>query len=88
MFDRGGAIVGANIDNYLLENTRIVHQAPDERNYHIFYQFVKGVSSTQREKYKLFPSPNDVRRGFFPLFLRMVLYSFYFVFSVPLFVEW
>jgi myosin heavy subunit len=60
MFDRGGAIVGANIDNYLLENTRIVHQAPDERNYHIFYQFVKGVNAAQREIYRLHPSPADV----------------------------
>ena len=26
MFDAGGAIAGANINNYLLENTRIVYQ--------------------------------------------------------------
>lgn len=61
MFDRGGGIIGANIDNYLLENTRIVHQAPEERNYHIFYQFIKGCTAAQREQYKLMSSPNDVR---------------------------
>jgi myosin heavy subunit len=40
----GGGIVGASINNYLLEKTRIVHQTEGERNYHIFYQLFSGAS--------------------------------------------
>ena len=39
-FDRAGTIVGANLATYLLEKSRIVRQAEDERNYHIFYQVI------------------------------------------------
>ncbi|KAK6205451.1 P-loop containing nucleoside triphosphate hydrolase protein [Scheffersomyces amazonensis] len=41
-FSSKGEINGANIDYYLLEKSRVVHQNKDERNYHIFYQFLKG----------------------------------------------
>jgi len=42
-FSRGGRIVGARIVNYLLEKTRVVQQAPTERNYHIFYQITSNA---------------------------------------------
>lgn len=42
-FSGYGSICGATIDYYLLEKSRVVTQAEQERNYHIFYQFLKGA---------------------------------------------
>uniref|UniRef100_A0A8C1NEV8 Myosin, heavy chain 14, non-muscle n=1 Tax=Cyprinus carpio TaxID=7962 RepID=A0A8C1NEV8_CYPCA len=43
-FDVAGYIVGANIETYLLEKSRAIRQAKDERTFHIFYQLLSGVS--------------------------------------------
>ena len=42
-FDTSGFIAGANIDTYLLKNSRAVRQAREERSFHIFYQLLKGA---------------------------------------------
>lgn len=42
-FTRNGQLVGANIETYLLEKVRLVHQNAGERNYHIFYELLSGA---------------------------------------------
>ena len=33
---------GARVTDYLLERSRIVSHAPEERNYHVFYEMLQG----------------------------------------------
>ncbi|XP_068247179.1 unconventional myosin-Va isoform X6 [Palaemon carinicauda] len=49
-FTRNYSIMGANMRTYLLEKSRVVFQAPDERNYHIFYQLC-AVASEEKLKH-------------------------------------
>ncbi|XP_044537539.1 unconventional myosin-Vb [Gracilinanus agilis] len=43
-FDKRYHIIGANMRTYLLEKSRVVFQADEERNYHIFYQLCAAAS--------------------------------------------
>ncbi|CAI5762855.1 unconventional myosin-X-like isoform X1 [Podarcis lilfordi] len=48
-FSQHGHIQGGRVTDYLLEKNRVVHQNPEERNYHIFYALLAGVSEEHRE---------------------------------------
>lgn len=52
-FTRSGQIAGAFIDWYLLEKSRVVNQSGNERNYHVFYQLLRGANKQMKEIYLL-----------------------------------
>uniref|UniRef100_A0A2K5J7E8 Myosin motor domain-containing protein n=1 Tax=Colobus angolensis palliatus TaxID=336983 RepID=A0A2K5J7E8_COLAP len=49
-FDVTGYIVGANIETYLLEKSRAIRQARDERTFHIFYYMIAGAKEKMKSK--------------------------------------
>ena len=48
-----GKLSGASIETYLLEKVRLIHPGKNERNYHIFYQFLEAASDSERQQYLL-----------------------------------
>uniref|UniRef100_A0A8C7J8Y0 Myosin-9 n=1 Tax=Oncorhynchus kisutch TaxID=8019 RepID=A0A8C7J8Y0_ONCKI len=48
-FDVNGYIVGANIETYLLEKSRAIRQAKDERAFHVFYYMLTGAGDKMPE---------------------------------------
>ncbi|KAK3533587.1 hypothetical protein QTP70_023418, partial [Hemibagrus guttatus] len=52
-FGSKGDIIGANMRTYLLEKSRVVFQAPEERNYHIFYQLCASRDLPELKPLKL-----------------------------------
>ncbi|XP_056362348.1 unconventional myosin-XIX [Oenanthe melanoleuca] len=51
--DRFHHLTGASIQTFLLEKTRVTYQAPNERNFHIFYQITKGATAEERLEWNL-----------------------------------
>ncbi|XP_059362164.1 unconventional myosin-Va-like isoform X4 [Carassius carassius] len=52
-FDKKYRIIGANMRTYLLEKSRVVFQADEERNYHIFYQLCASAQLPEFKALKL-----------------------------------
>jgi myosin heavy subunit len=52
-FTRSGKLSGASIDTYLLEKVRLIHPGAGERNYHVFYQFLKAATPQERHDFFL-----------------------------------
>uniref|UniRef100_A0AAQ5YGG6 Myosin motor domain-containing protein n=1 Tax=Amphiprion ocellaris TaxID=80972 RepID=A0AAQ5YGG6_AMPOC len=46
-------LVGASVQTYLLEKTRVTCQPANERNFHIFYQMMKGATDQQRKEWMM-----------------------------------
>ncbi|XP_075998938.1 myosin-9-like isoform X1 [Genypterus blacodes] len=49
-FDVNGYIVGANIETYLLEKSRAIRQAKEERTFHVFYYLLTGAGDKLRSE--------------------------------------
>ena len=52
-FNHSGVIEGARIEQFLLEKSRVCRQAPEERNYHIFYCMLMGMNLEQKKMLNL-----------------------------------
>eukprot|EP01064_Diplonema_japonicum_P021095 TRINITY_DN3064_c0_g1_i1.p1 TRINITY_DN3064_c0_g1~~TRINITY_DN3064_c0_g1_i1.p1 ORF type:complete len:1943 (+),score=580.53 TRINITY_DN3064_c0_g1_i1:61-5889(+) len=52
-FNKEGTLVGTFTKHYLLEKSRIITHAEDERSFHTYYQLMAGASDAERERYHL-----------------------------------
>ncbi|XP_033103170.1 myosin-IIIb-like [Anneissia japonica] len=59
-FSEDGQIVGAKIDQYLLEKSRVIQQSNGEKNFHIFYYMFAGL--TEQQLVGFFLSPPEEHR--------------------------
>ena len=62
LFDRKGCLLSASIQTYLLEKVRLISQSPGERNYHIFYELLVGLTHRESRQLRLSSrGPKDFR---------------------------
>ncbi|KAI5294749.1 hypothetical protein KEM52_003293 [Ascosphaera acerosa] len=50
---RHGQVCGAHINWYLFEKSRVVRLNADERNYHVFYQMLRGADAQLKQRLRL-----------------------------------
>lgn len=48
--NKKGHLMGATVDCYLLEKSRVTHHGPGERSFHVFYQLIRGAPSPLKSK--------------------------------------
>eukprot|EP01091_Cochliopodium_minus_P000432 TRINITY_DN1040_c0_g1_i1.p1 TRINITY_DN1040_c0_g1~~TRINITY_DN1040_c0_g1_i1.p1 ORF type:complete len:1025 (+),score=324.78 TRINITY_DN1040_c0_g1_i1:24-3077(+) len=60
-FDYSGIPVGGKVTNYLLEKSRVVQRAIGERSFHIFYQMLTGLTSSELQNYHLESDPKKYK---------------------------
>uniref|UniRef100_A0A0L8GZY1 Myosin motor domain-containing protein n=1 Tax=Octopus bimaculoides TaxID=37653 RepID=A0A0L8GZY1_OCTBM len=59
-FTQEGNLIGAQIQDFLLEKTRVIQQSCREKNFHIFYYMFAGMTNNELSDYFL-KSPEDFR---------------------------
>lgn len=52
-FKQTGSLIGASIKTYLLEKLRLVYQGIGERNFHVFYELLSGMTDLEKEEISL-----------------------------------
>ncbi|XP_026979308.1 unconventional myosin-IXa isoform X7 [Sagmatias obliquidens] len=52
-YQETGTVLGAYVEKYLLEKSRLVYQEHNERNYHVFYYLLAGASEEERLAFHL-----------------------------------
>ena len=49
-FSTTGRLTGARVEQYLLEISRVIQRHPYERNFHIFYTLIYGLTEAEKQR--------------------------------------